>query len=432
MFGRATTLFGLVLILPVTATAQPPRVPVAECNSPTAAIAARAPNAAAFLNVAEKAELFSGDRLVSLPGGTLTSKNGAVSVRVPGDFDARSPLPVLETIVSLNPPEKDVDLDFTFETGRVNVTNAKPDGAAVVRVRFADQNWKLTLETPKARVTLVLAGRWPAGSRFKPVDAKADPASLPAPLYSCILVVLSGTAAVDIGGVTVAMKAPPGPAELHWNSLAVGRPQPQKLEKLPEWADPDAKISDEGRRLAVAHERFRQGRALDPVRAFDPFLSALDLVDQRVGLINLGAFDDLDRLEKALAEAGTREKGDVAVSVLRHWLGRAQENDQRLYQHLTARSGYTDGHARVAVQLLLGFTQDDLAAPETYEVLIDHLAHRKPVIRALAAWHLVRVVPEGKSIALKAEPTEDDLRKYQAAWRALIPAGKLPVTAKKP
>jgi hypothetical protein len=431
MFDRTIVIIGFIVVNSAAVVAQPPRPPVAQSNSPNAAFAARAPGDTAFRNVADKAELSAGDSLLGFPGANAVSKDGSVGLSVPGDYDSRSPLPILETAFTLKDPDKDTSLDLTLLTGRVNITNLKPDGQANATVRFADQTWKLFLETPKTKVTVLLSGRWPAGSRFKPANPKADQEHRPAPLLSAGLVVLSGSVSVDMGGVTVAMKAPPGPADLEWNSLSAVRPQPRKLEKLPIWADPDAKISDQGRNLAVAWDRFLKARIVDPTTAFDRFLNSIDENEQRVALIMLGGQDDLERLEKVLSSPRNREQADSAIGVLRHWLGRAQGNDQRLYQHLIGTGGYTEGHARVIVQLLLGFTKDDLAEPETYEVLIDYLAHPKQAIRTLAVWHLVRLVPDGKTITVRAEPTDDDLRKFQAAWRVLIPSGKLPVTVKK-
>jgi len=82
--------------------------------------------------------------------------------------------------------------------------------------------------------------------------------------------------------------------------------------------------------------------------------------------------------------------------------------------------------------LLLGFTTSDLSTPETYEVLIEYLGNPKQVIRNLAAWHLVRLVPQGKLIAFKPNANDDESKTYQAEWKKLIPAGKLPPVAKKP
>ena len=86
---------------------------------------------------------------------------------------------------------------------------------------------------------------------------------------------------------------------------------------------------------------------------------------------------------------------------------------------------------QIIVQLLFGFTPDDAALPETYEVLIEYLMHEKPGIRNLAEWHLVRLVPQGKSIPFKPNGTADDAEKCYAGWKKLIPPGQVPVREKK-
>ena len=80
---------------------------------------------------------------------------------------------------------------------------------------------------------------------------------------------------------------------------------------------------------------------------------------------------------------------------------------------------------------MFGFSAEDIARPETYEVLIDYLVHDKPAVRNLAAWHLVRLVPQGKEIAYKPDGTREDAEKACDAWKKLIPSGQLPPPAKK-
>ncbi|MBA4186544.1 MAG: hypothetical protein C0467_00855 [Planctomycetaceae bacterium] len=434
MFARLLSLVILALIAPRFAIAEPGvRGIVAQSNSLAAAFSARPANGNVFQIVPEKADIYSGDLLVSLPGATLTAKNSAVTVKTLADFDGRSPLPILETAYSLaQPSEKDVDLELILDRGRINITNVKPDGVATVRVRFGDQSWKIVLDSPKTQVTFELCGRWTAGTRFQLADPKTDPAKAPGPIASLVFLVLSGSASVDVGGATVAMRPPPGPAELRWNSVGGVRPQAQKLDKFPSWADPEAVLSDDAQKLAGACERFRKSRADDPATAFETFLGSIDPINQRVALINIGGLDDVERLEKTLGTAKTIPQWDFGVTVLRHWLGRTRGNDQQLYQLLTTRSGYTDAQSRIVLQLLLGFSPDDLTQPETFEVLIDYLGNSKPVIRNLAAWHLVRLVPQGKTLAFKPNASGEDARLYQLEWKKLIPSGKLPTVSKTP
>src|ERR1700758_2104468 len=104
-------------ITPQFAFSQPTRVIVAQSQSPAATFSARPATGTQFRILGDKEDLYSGDLLVSLPGGSLASKNGAVTLKALSDFDGRSPLPVLETAVSLNNPQ-DCDFDFVLDRGR--------------------------------------------------------------------------------------------------------------------------------------------------------------------------------------------------------------------------------------------------------------------------------------------------------------------------
>jgi hypothetical protein len=321
-------------------------------------------------------------------------------------------------------PSTDADLEFTLDRGRVDVTNKKPAGPAVVRVRFWDQKWQVTLSEPGDRVALELCGRWPAGARFRPVTAtEVFP---PRPNAALYLLVLKGSVEVKVGALTFGMKAPPGQALIEWESVAPARPLPQRVEKLPEWAGAEAAGTSDGKKTAEACDKFRKARAENPSAAIDAFLRSADPVERRLALITLGATDDLDRLGKILGEAKNLDEWDFGIVVLRHWLGRSPGQDQTLYGALQAVCGYTPAQARILLQLLFGFSAEDLRRPETYEVLIDYLLHEKAAVRNLAAWHLVRLVPQGKSIAYNPAGTAVDAQVVHKEWKKLIPDGQLP------
>jgi hypothetical protein len=428
MVGRVGCLVALLLTAS-SADAQPARTPVAKSTSPAASFAARPAGGGAFKVLPAGAELFAGELLVALPGAALESKDGSVAIKSLADYDSRSPLPILETALVLGETEKGTDLELTLDRGRADLTNKKARGAVVVRLRFWDQRWTVKLDEPGSRVAVELVGRWPSGSRFKLVDPKGieKPA---VPVASLVLLVLSGSAEVDIGGASLGMKAPPGPAILEWDSLTGTRPQPKKLDKLPNWADPEADLSADGKKLAAAVEKFRAARADKPGDAIKQFLASSDPVEQRVALVTLGATDDLVSLGEALVAAKSLEQWDFGITVLRHWLGRGPGQDQRFYANLTTARGYSPVQAQIVMRLLFGFSADELKAPETYEVLIEYLTHEKPGIRNLAAWHLVRLVPQGKAIPYKPDGTAADAAKAQEEWKKLVPPGELPPTRK--
>lgn len=407
----------------------PPRAVAAKSRSLAATFTARSTGAAEFMGLPESADLHTGDLLVALPGAALESKNGAVAVKSLADYDGKSPLPALETAFTLN-EATDVDLDLTLDRGRVDLTSLKAEGSATVRVRFWNQTWKIALEGKGTRVALELCGRWPAGSRFK-VTAKGTDKP-PEPVASLVLLVVNGSAAVDLGGITLGLKAPPGPALVEWDSIAGARPQPQKLDKLPDWADPESSLSAEAKKTAAAIEKFRKARAENGAAALKAFLDSTDAIEQRIALVTLGATDDLEPLAKALAAARSPEQWDFGITIIRHWLGRCPGHDRKLYDLLVSPAqGYTPVHARIILQLLFGFDSDDLRRAETFEVLIEYLAHDQPPIRNLAAWHLVRLVPQGKSIAFKPNGSKEECEAVYRAWKKLIPPGKFPPEPKK-
>jgi hypothetical protein len=424
MVGRIAGLVAL-LVVPLAAHAQPERAVVAKATSAAGTFAARPPDGTAFEVLGANADLRAGDLLVALPGATLASKDGAVTLKSFADYDGRSPLPILETAVALNAAEKGADLAFTLDRGRVDITNTRASGAAVAAVRFWDEAWTVKLDDPGTRVALEICGRWPAGSRFKLAEAgaKSPPAE---PAASLVLLVLKGSATVTSGDTTLGLSAPPGPAVLEWDNIAGAKPQPQKLAALPEWADPEANLSERGKKVAAAVEKFRAARAEGAGAALKQFLESADPIEQRVALVTLGATDDLATLGRTLAAAKTSEEWDMGIRVLRHWLGRAPGQDQKLYRFLTGSRGYTEAQAKIAMQLLFGFGAAELRHPETYEVLIDYLGHQRPGIRNLAAWHLVRLAPQGKDIPFKPNGTAAEAAKAQAAWKKLIAAGELP------
>ncbi len=402
---------------------------VAQTTSAAATFAARTPGARDFRILPAGAELKSGDLLVTLPGASLESKNREVTLKSFADYDGISPLPILETAFTLH-PVKDEDLSFTLDRGRVDLTSNKAEGAATVVVKFWDQTWTISLDDPGSRVALELCGRWPAGSRFRPQDP-GKPGTAARPVASLVFLVLKGSATVRLGDVTLGMKAPPGPAILEWDSITGARPEPKKLEKLPVWADPDTVLSERGKKVADALERFRVARAEDPSAAVAKFLASKDPVEQHVALVTLGACDELGLLGKVLAEAKTLEEWDFGITVIRHWLGRSPGQDQKFYEGLIAIRGYDKNQARLIVQLLFGFSAEDLLIPETFDVMIEYLRNESPAIRNLAAWNMVRFVPQGKTIPYKPDGSKADAEACYQAWRKLIPSGALPPREEK-
>jgi hypothetical protein len=371
--------------------------------------------------VAPKETLYTGDLLVGLPDAQLLSRNGAVRLDFLSDLDHNSPYPIHEAAVRLHNNSK-ADLEVTLDRGRVDLINVKKKGKARVLVHVWHGLWDLTLEEPGTAVALELYGRWPRGSAFKPKPGPKD-----VPTANLIILVLKGEVDLKHAGFEHALRSPPGPAMIEWDSVGGSDETPEPLKKLPEWAQPGGEDTPVARRKKAVIERFRKAvlaKGIDG--ALQQFLHSEKMDDRATAVVVMGALDDLHDLGEALREAKHPDVWEHGVLALRQWLGRAPGQDQRLYQALLKTRNYSKVDAETTVQLLHSYGEEDLAQPETYEMLIDFLEHDQLAIRGLAHWHLCRLVPEGKKIGYNPA---DPPKKFVAAalkWRKLVPKGKLP------
>jgi hypothetical protein len=379
---------------------------------------------AKWIDVNEQETLYTGDLLLGLPGAALESRSGGVRLQFLMDFGG-SPLPVLEAGIILH-ETPGFDLDFTLDRGRVDVINVKKDGGAKVRFRVREEAWEVDLSEPGARVAVEMYGRWPRGVHFT-----KDPGPKDVPVAELVLFVLKGEVRVKYAGRQYTMNAPPGPAQIGWSSVTGMDASPQRLENLPVWAGPspdDPAVAKLKERVAQ-FLKLRQEKSLG--EALDAMVQSENPADRRAAVILMGATDDLERMARVLDNAKHADLWDFAVVAMRHWIGRAPGQDQKLYKALQQVRGLKAGQAAAVVQLLHSFSDTDLAQPETYEMLIDYLNSDVQGIRGLANWHLKRLVPAGEKIKFDPLAPKEEREKAREAWKKLIPSGELPPKPKQ-
>jgi len=362
-----------------------------------------------------------GQLLLGLPMTHLTSKNGAVELTFLGDLLGLSPLPVLETAIVLK-ESKDVDLDLVLDRGRIDMVNRKAKGPARVRVQVGSATWNFTLVEPGAKLALEMYGRWAAGTVFSKVpDSKA------CPCFDLLILALQGEVDAKLGDQRVALHAPPGPALLEWDSHDGLAPSPHRLEKVPDWALPPNPQNEEyikaRARLAKLRERLAN-KSMGEV--MDEFLKSDDPRDRRLALIGMCATDDIERLARALQTTTHADLWDNGITVLRHWIGRSPEHPLVMYKGLIDKAGYTPKQAECAMQLLHSFGEEERGRPETYEVLIRYLNSERPLIRALAHWHLYRLAPAGRKFKYNPAGTKNERAAAVELWEKLLSSGQLP------
>jgi hypothetical protein len=373
--------------------------------------------------VKSKDAIHAGELLVGGGGPTIVSANNAVALALTGDLSMTSPFPVIETAVVLHPPG-DADLNLTLERGAVTLTNRKQSGPAKVHVTIAGSTGDVLLKQPGDKMALEVYGRWQPGSHFE-----KNPREGVRPIIGVAALAIKGEIEVNSKTKHIIMQAPPGPALLLADDLNEQTANPRHLDKLPDWADnvetaPEkaAKVRlNKLRELAVAKGI---GEALDELaQSDDPTL-------RRTAVLAMGALDDLHRLGQTLRNTKHPDVWENGIIALRHWIGRGPGQDVKLYNRLVQVGKYPPGEAEIFVQLLHGFSEEQMARPETYETLIDYLSSDRTAMRALAHWYLVHMVPEGAKIAYNPLADKSEHDKAIKEWSQLIPAGKVPAKPK--
>ncbi|MBL8794457.1 MAG: hypothetical protein JNM56_11170 [Planctomycetia bacterium] len=374
--------------------------------------------------VKAKEDLHPGEMLLAGNEAALETNNGAVRLAVHGDMCCSiHTTPVLETALILLPPG-DSDLEFALLRGRIELTNTKAKGAAKIKIRGPGESCEIVLEEPGTKVALEIFGRWPRGTHFHKVPKPDE-----RPSISAMLLVLKGEAEVKGPHKHFNLKAPPGPALIEVDDLGESDAAVKHLDKLPAWATEEGN-TDRAKLVKATLAKFRKLAVAKSVpQALDELSASDQEVERTTAIYLMGATDDLERLGHALTETKHADVWNAGVLALRHWIGRAPGQDQKLFLALTTKGKFKPGEAETTVQLLHSFGDDDLSRPETYEFLIDLLDNDRLALRGLAHWHLHRLVPAGRKLAFNPWGSKEERTAAVEAWRKLVPPGKLPPKA---
>lgn len=364
------------------------------------------------------------DRLiVALFGGEFQSADGSVDAKVLADVGMRGPFPVLEAAVKFHSNAKR-DLDVTLDRGILVLTNTKKSGAAHVQVRIADEKFEVALSEPKSKVGIEIYGRHVAG----PPNLKSVKDDFP--VLNAAFFALDGEVVISTDKHATRLHSPPGPTLYHWDNLT-RTPDVHRFEELPDSVKPfNAEEKKFFEQLASIAKTWASNKG--PIgKTLRDAVNAKDAVERKSAVVALGAIDDLSGLYGALTNPKNADARDMAVLAIRHYLGRQPGKSIEFFNYLTKSEMYTPTQAKNLIHLFNGVEKEKLRQPETYELLIDSLNHPKMAGRELARWHLVRLVPDGKSIAYDAAAPEAERTQSIAAWRKLVPPGELPPPPKK-
>jgi hypothetical protein len=355
--------------------------------------------------------------LVGLPQAELTVKDAKVHISLLLYLGEK--LPITEAAVMLHDSPQHA-ADITVDRG-VIALKAKAD--TIVRIRGGRQKWELSFKDPDNLVLVARFARHEPGTKLFAGVKRSDEDE---PLQHFGVLVVKGRVAVNTGNESYALHAPPGPAQLGWDSTAGS--EVKQLESLPDEVKnlqpADPKLFQQACEITGKLAAGDIGKNLDELVASDVPLK------RRVAVASMSALDDLPRLWGALGNTKHRDVRDQAVHNLRHWIGRHPGQLAKLKDHLVKSKNLSPIEARTIAQLLKGFDERDRHEPVVFQLLIGGLENPSLPIRELSYWNLERLAPAGQKISYDAAADEPARRRAVEQWRQLIPEGQLPPSPK--
>ena len=376
--------------------------------------------------------VFSSEALVSLPGFASEVKlDSKVSLLLRGHLREYSLVPetndLLECAVLLHPPPAGVDLDLTLDRGRVYLANRKPQGAAVVRLRFEGEVWDVTLEEPGAEVGVDLFRRYTPATDWQKGEE---------PLAALYLFAVKGRAGLKENYHEVALHEAPGPAMVSWNNKGKGVQGPYPLKEAAAPFDKQPPATDLAREMSKALEDLSTRMVGNkPVEVVLSEGVQSEVRPQRLlSVYAMGAVDAVRRLFEVLGdeEPAHRQDREAAIFALRHWIARGADYGNFLYDPktrggiLTENRKFQPGEAATLVELLHDFSADRRRDPETFRVLASKLQSDKHAVRELAYYHLVWMSTPVKLPDYNPGWPAEDRDKAAQEVNKLIDAKRLP------
>jgi hypothetical protein len=397
-------------------------------------------------------KVFTTDPLVSLPGYHSDLRlNSGVDLQLWGNtYELNNPMvPLLESAVVLHVPPPGLDADFTLDRGAVKFINTKDAGPAAVRLRFAGEIWDVQLKDPGTEIGVTLFGRHvqPYGSGLPPsID-----------LY---LYVLKGTISVRVTPYrefdNITSQPGAAPYVLSWDNVGNGAQAPVPAQDryargfLGVFSKPRGGLPDEVQKLiedtnialdAVSKRLSGPGRIetglIEMVQPAE--ITPLNGMNALLAVRSLGALDAVGDLIHILEDADKPPMlRQEAMFTLRHWTGRNDGQEAKLYDPktgsgaLTGGGKYNRGEAETIMSLLHSLTPEQLRTPDTWAYLIENLKHDKLAIRELSFYHLRHNVPGWQKISYNPADPSDRRETAYKEWKKLIPDGKLPPPPQRP
>jgi hypothetical protein len=342
---------------------------------------------------ANDGRLPSTDQLLGLPGfhPEIITDTG-VRLQLWGNVAELLPAPIAESRITLYVPPQGIDADLTLHGGRVYITVPKAKRPMIVRLRFRDEVWDVTLATPDTEIGIDLIGEPAKGPLF-------DRDLIESPRALVYLGLLQGVASIRSGFQQSGDLL--GGAKWKWDSKG-GRAGPAPKDDKDEagianrWSKLGPKTPAENDMAAAVTEMARRVAASGG--PFDIDFDAThkdprEAPNRRVlSVWMLEAVDGLGYLIDAL-ESDTAAVRATAAKALQHWVAQDPNREAIYTQMLANKAAFSDNQRALMATLVRGV--DRPVAAEVIDLLFDYLLYEKLAIRELARMQLAKIDPVG-------------------------------------
>ncbi len=325
------------------------------------------------------------------------------------------------------------------------IVNRKDKDAAVVRLRFQGEVWDLSLTEPGTEIAVSL---W---SRYLTPYGSGD-----APGSDLYLFVRRGKAAArvrveeypDLDATNRPQKSSAGITKIGVVQGPFGTRPSMLQDLLAVWGD--VRLAANPEKLPPSDDAIAARRTLNELSArlaeMKPMETALrealqpdsksDLMLRVFAVHALGSLDAVSALLDILNDSKQLIPCRLAaIDALRHFIGRNDAQERKLYDPKTKTGALIDKNFRATdaqqvLELLHPFTDEQRGSPDFWLVLAHLLTNDKHAVRELAFWHLYRLLPEGRKFGYDPAAPPDALQATAKQWKELVESKGMP--PKKP
>jgi len=350
------------------------------------------------------------DTLLALPGfHPELLLEGGVRIQLWGNAPDLLGVPVSESRVTLYVPAQGTDADLTLHSGRIFLSAPKAMRPTLVRVRFLEESWDVTLTDAETEVALDLIGQPSKG----PVFQRDIPES---PRFIAYLGVVQGTAQVrsgfeTSGDMTVG-------AKWKWDSKG-GRPalapkddkdDPAGMNRFSKAAPATPAAKEMAAAVTEMARRVGFGQGPFDVDFDATIKEPREAISRRVlSAWMLAAVDSIGYLIDALEADGAAAR-DAAARALQHWCAQDPSRESDLKQILSTKALFNDSQREVITALVAGSPP-----PESADKLFELLRSDRLAVRELARMHLAKADPTGAKES-RYDAASDQRTMQAATW----------------